>query len=73
VELVYDGGVLIPVLPDLWLKMGLRHQHAAQNLAALRVLYLNLLRRNRRVQRGIRTKQKLAGWDRNHLRSLPSF
>ena len=50
-----------------------RQQHAAQNLAAIRALCLNLLRRDRQVKRGIRSKQKVAGWDHNYLRSLLSF
>jgi hypothetical protein len=50
-----------------------RQQHAAQNLAALRVLCLNLLRRDRQVKCGIRSKQKVAGWDHNYLRSLLNF
>jgi predicted transposase YbfD/YdcC len=50
-----------------------RQQHAAQNLAALRVLCLNLLRRDCKVKCGIRSKQKVAGWDHNYLRSLLDF
>jgi predicted transposase YbfD/YdcC len=50
-----------------------RQQHAAQNLAALRVLCLNLLRRDRQVKCGVRSKQKVAGWDHNYLRSLLNF
>jgi predicted transposase YbfD/YdcC len=50
-----------------------RQQHAAQNLAALRALCLNQLRRDRQVKLGIRGKQKAAGWDHNYLRSLLNF
>jgi predicted transposase YbfD/YdcC len=47
-----------------------RSGHAAQNLAALRKLALNLLRRDTQLQRGIRGKQKNAGWDHRYLLSL---
>jgi predicted transposase YbfD/YdcC len=50
-----------------------RQQNAAQNLAALRALCLNQLRRNQQVKLGIRGKQKAAGWDHNYLRSLLNF
>ena len=43
---------------------------AAQNLAALRKLALNLLRQDTQLQRGIRGKQKNAGWDHRYLLSL---
>ena len=50
-----------------------RPPRAAQNLAALRALSLNLLRRDRERQCGIRSKQKLAGWDHDYLRFLLNF
>lgn len=54
-------------------RCAVRHPHAAQNLAALRALSLNLLRRDRQQTCGIRSKQKLAGWDHDYLRSLLNF
>lgn len=47
-----------------------RTGHAAQNLAALRKLALNLLRQDNQLRRGIRGKQKNAGWDHRYLLSL---
>ncbi|HTS18934.1 MAG TPA: ISAs1 family transposase [Verrucomicrobiae bacterium] len=47
-----------------------RQQNAAQNLAALRALCLNQLRRDQQVKLGIRGKQKAAGWDHHYLASL---
>jgi len=47
-----------------------RSGHAAQNLAALRKWALNLLRQDTQLQRGIRGKQKNAGWDHRYLLSL---
>ena len=54
-------------------RCAVRDQNAAQNMAALRVLCLNLLRRDQQVKCGIRSKQKVAGWDHNYLRSLLNF
>jgi predicted transposase YbfD/YdcC len=54
-------------------RCAVRHPNAAQNLAALRALSLNLLRRDRQQTCGIRSKQKLAGWDHDYLRSLLNF
>lgn len=54
-------------------RCAVRQENAAQNLAALRGLCLNLLRRDPQVKRGIRTKQKVAGWDHDYLRSLLNF
>ena len=54
-------------------RCNVRQPHAAQNLAALRALSLNLLRRDRERKCGIRSKQKLAGWDHDYLRSLLNF
>ncbi len=47
-----------------------RSRHAAENLATLRRLALNLLRRDTTKKRGIRGKQKNAGWDHRYLLSL---
>jgi hypothetical protein len=40
---------------------------SAQNLALIRKLVLNLLRRETSVQVGIAATQKRAGWDHNYL------
>ena len=44
-----------------------RKGESAQNLALIRKLALNLLRRETSVKTGIAAKQKRAGWDRNYL------
>jgi len=54
-------------------RCGVRDQNAAQNMAAWRALCLNLLRRNRQVKVGVRSKQKVAGWNNDYLRSLLNF
>ena len=50
-----------------------RTGHAATNLATLRHMALNLLRQDTTKKRGIRTKQKIAGWDHLYLIKLLSF
>ena len=50
-----------------------RTGHAAANLATLRHLALNLLRKETTKKRGIRTKQKIAAWDHRYLMTLLSF
>ncbi len=49
-----------------------RAGHAAQNLAVLRRLALNLLRRERTSTVGIKAKRLKAGWDESYLLSLLS-
>jgi len=44
-----------------------RTGESAQNLALIRKLAFNLLRRETSVQAGIAAKQKRAGWDHNYL------
>jgi predicted transposase YbfD/YdcC len=44
-----------------------RKGESAQNLALIRKLALNLLRRETSVKTGLAAKQKRAGWDRNYL------
>jgi predicted transposase YbfD/YdcC len=44
-----------------------RKGESAQNLALIRKLVLNLLRRETSVKTGFAAKQKRAGWDRNYL------
>jgi predicted transposase YbfD/YdcC len=50
-----------------------REKAAAQNLATLRALCLNLLRQDQTHKRGVRAKQKAAGWDAKYLSSLLNF
>ena len=50
-----------------------RQHNAAQNLAALRALCLNLLRRDHQHKVGVRGKQKAASWDHVYLQSLLGF
>jgi predicted transposase YbfD/YdcC len=45
----------------------IRQGHGAQNMAVLRHMALNLLRREPRHKRGIKTRRKRAGWDRDYL------
>jgi len=50
-----------------------RTGHAAENLATLRRLALNLLTRETTKKRGIRGKQRCAGWDHRYLLHLLSI
>ena len=50
-----------------------RKANAAQNLAALRAMSLNLLKNDSQKKRGIKGKQKNAGWDHSYLLSLLKF
>lgn len=50
-----------------------RTGHAAENLATLRRLALNLLTRETTKKRGIRGKQRCAGWDHRYLLQLLSI
>lgn len=54
-------------------RCAVRNQNAAQNLATLRALCLNQLRRDQQVRLGIRSKQKAAGWSHPYLASLLNF
>ncbi len=47
-----------------------RTGHAAENLATLRRLALNLLKRDKTKKRGLKGKQLNAGWDHAHLLRL---
>ena len=47
-----------------------RAGHAAENLATLRRLALNLLKRETTKKRGIRGKQLSASWDHSYLLRL---
>lgn len=47
-----------------------RTGHAAENLATLRRLALNLLRREKTKRRGIKGKQRNAGWNHDYLLRL---
>lgn len=48
----------------------MREGHAAANIAVLRHLALNLLRQDKTVKLGVKSKLKLAGWDENYLLTL---
>jgi len=50
-----------------------RQKAAAQNLATLRAMCLNLLRQDKTEKCGVRAKQKAAGWNANYLISLLNF
>ena len=50
-----------------------RTGHAAENLATLRRLALNLLKRDRTKKRGLKGKQLNAGWDHDYLLRLLAF
>ena len=56
--------------PSARIHARVRTGHAATNLATLRHLALNLLRRDSAKKRGIRCKQKIAGC---HHRYLPAL
>ena len=45
----------------------IRQGHGAQNMAVLRHMALNLLRREVGHKRGIKARRKRAGWDRDYL------
>jgi predicted transposase YbfD/YdcC len=47
-----------------------RTGHAAENLATLRRLALNMLKQDRSKKIGVRSKQKVAGWDNDYLLHL---
>jgi predicted transposase YbfD/YdcC len=47
-----------------------REGYTAENLATLRHLALNLLRKDTQKKCGIKARQKCAGWDHKYLRPL---
>ena len=48
----------------------IRKDHAPQNFATVRHIALNVLRREATHKRGVKAKQKRAGWDNNYLTRL---
>lgn len=50
-----------------------RTGHAAENLATLRRLALNLLKRDKTKKRGLKGQQLNAGWDHAYLLRLLAF
>lgn len=48
----------------------IRAGHAAENLAVLRHIALNLLKQDTSVKLGLKSKRKLAGWDNDYLLRL---
>ncbi len=48
----------------------IRKDNGAQNFSVLRHIALNLLRQEQTHKRGIKTKQKRAGWDNGYLTKL---
>jgi hypothetical protein len=50
-----------------------RTGHAAENLATLRQLALNPLKRDKTKKRGLKGKQLNAGWDHDYLLRLLTF
>jgi len=54
-------------------KSRVRTGHAAENLATLRRLALNLLKTDKTKKRGIRAKQLNAGWNHSYLFKLLAF
>jgi len=49
-----------------------RKDHSAENLALIRKLTLNLIRREKSLKCGAAAKQKRAGWDQNYLLKILS-
>ena len=48
----------------------IRSKNSAENMAILRHLTLNILKRDKSVKRGVKAKRKLAGWDHAYLAQL---
>jgi hypothetical protein len=48
----------------------IRKDHAAENMAVLRHISLNLLQQEKTSSRGIKAKHKQAGWDNNFLAQI---
>ncbi|MEI8235508.1 MAG: hypothetical protein WCH57_12610 [Verrucomicrobiota bacterium] len=51
----------------------IRAGYASENLAILRHMSLNILKADTTKKRGIKGKQKNAGWDHSYLLSLLKF
>lgn len=48
----------------------IRREHGAENMAVLRHIALNLLRQEKTYERGIKARQKRAGWDSAYLEQV---
>ncbi len=48
----------------------IREGHAAQNMAILRHIFLNLLKSDTDTKVGIKFKRQMAGWDNDYLLKL---
>ena len=48
----------------------IRKEHGAENMAVLRHIALNLLRQEKTCERGIKARQKKAGWDNAYLEQV---
>ena len=49
---------------------GVRDRQAANNLAVLRHIAVNLLKKDATIKGGIKTKRLVAGWNENYLANL---
>ncbi len=48
----------------------IRTEHGAENMAVLRHIALNLIRQEKTCERGIKARQKKAGWDNAYLEQI---
>lgn len=55
---------MLPLIED---QSRIREDHAPQDMAVLRHVAINLLKRERSARVGIAAKRKMAGWDNAYL------